>query len=82
MVGFHDVLVSDEHAVALVRELAVREERSPEFNRVVVYHLRDGRPSRRPGRTTTTCMPWMSSGPKIGKGFKPDGDPLGRTDGL
>ena len=42
MVGFHDVLVSEEHAVALVKELAVRRERNLEFNRVVVYHLRDG----------------------------------------
>lgn len=43
VVGFHDVLVSDEHAVALVVERAVRGERSLEFNRVVVYHMRDGK---------------------------------------
>jgi ketosteroid isomerase-like protein len=43
VVKFHDVLVSEEHAVALVKERAVRGERSLEFNRVVVYHLRDGR---------------------------------------
>jgi ketosteroid isomerase-like protein len=39
----HDVLVSEDHAVALVKERAVRAERSLEFNRVVVYHLRDGK---------------------------------------
>jgi uncharacterized protein len=40
VVEFHDVLASAEHAVALVKERAVRGERSLEFNRVVVYHLR------------------------------------------
>jgi ketosteroid isomerase-like protein len=43
VVEFHDVLLSDEHAVALVIERAVRGERSLEFNRVFVYHLRDGK---------------------------------------
>jgi ketosteroid isomerase-like protein len=41
VVEFHDVLVREDHAVALVKERAVRGERSLEFNRVVVYHLRD-----------------------------------------
>ena len=41
VVEFHDVLVSEDHAVALVKERAVRGERNLEFNRVVVYHLRD-----------------------------------------
>jgi ketosteroid isomerase-like protein len=36
VVDFHDVLVSEEHAVALVKERAVRGERNLEFNRVVV----------------------------------------------
>jgi ketosteroid isomerase-like protein len=38
VVGVHDVLQSEDHAVALVTERAVRGERSLEFNRVVVYH--------------------------------------------
>ncbi len=41
VVEFHDVLVSEDHAVALVKERAVRGERNLELNRVVVYHLRD-----------------------------------------
>jgi ketosteroid isomerase-like protein len=41
VVEFHDVLASEDHAVALVKERAVRGERTLEFNRVVVYHLRD-----------------------------------------
>ena len=43
VVAFHDVLVSDDHAVTLVTERAVRGDQSLEFNRVVVYHLRDGK---------------------------------------
>jgi uncharacterized protein len=43
VVEFHDVLLSEDHAVALVKERAVRGERSLEFNRVVVYHLREGK---------------------------------------
>jgi ketosteroid isomerase-like protein len=39
----HDVLVGPEHAVALVKERAVRGERSLEFERVNVYRLRDGK---------------------------------------
>jgi hypothetical protein len=41
VVEFHDVLVSEDHAVALVKERAMRGEWNPGFNRVVVYHLRD-----------------------------------------
>jgi ketosteroid isomerase-like protein len=41
VVGVHDVLVSDDHAVALVTERAVRGHHSLDFDRVVVYHLRD-----------------------------------------
>ncbi len=43
VVEFHDVLVSDQHAVALVRERAVRGERRLAYNRVVVYHIREGK---------------------------------------
>jgi hypothetical protein len=39
VVGFHDLLVSEDHAVALVTERAIRGERSLDFNRVVVYHV-------------------------------------------
>ena len=39
----HDVLVGSEYAVALVKERAVRGERSLEFERVNVYRLRDGK---------------------------------------
>ena len=39
----HDVLVGPEYAVALVKERAVRGERSLEFERVNVYRLRDGK---------------------------------------
>jgi ketosteroid isomerase-like protein len=42
VVGFHDMLVSDDHAVGLVKERAIRGERSLDFDRVVVYHLRGG----------------------------------------
>ena len=38
-----DVLLGAEHAVALVKERAVRGERSLEFDRVNVYHLREGK---------------------------------------
>jgi ketosteroid isomerase-like protein len=41
--GVHDLLVSDDHAVALVGERAIRGDRTLDLNRVVVYHLRDGR---------------------------------------
>lgn len=43
VVEVHDILVSDKHAVALVRERAIRGERSLDFNRVVVYHVRNGK---------------------------------------
>jgi hypothetical protein len=39
----HDVLVSDHHAVALVRERFCRGERCVDTDRVVVYELQDGR---------------------------------------
>lgn len=41
VVAFHDLLVSADHAVALVKERAVRGEATLEFDRVVVYHIRD-----------------------------------------
>ena len=43
VVAVHDVLVSDDHAVVLVTERAVRGEQSLEFRRVGVYRLRDGK---------------------------------------
>jgi len=43
LVEVHDVLVGAEHAVALVKERAVRGERSLEFDRVNVYHLQEGK---------------------------------------
>lgn len=51
----HDMLVSEDHAVGLVRERAVRGDRTLDFDRVVVYHLRDGKKPRS-GATTTTYM--------------------------
>lgn len=42
VIEFHDMLVNDRHAVALVRERAVRGECHLDFDRVVVYHIRDG----------------------------------------
>ena len=41
IISVHDVLISDDHAVALVHERAVRGERSLDFQRVVVYHAAD-----------------------------------------
>ena len=43
VVDVHDVLVSDDHAVVLVTERAVRGDRTHDFQRVGVYHLRDGK---------------------------------------
>jgi ketosteroid isomerase-like protein len=43
VVTVHDMLVSDDHAVGLVTERAIRGAESLEFNRVVVYHLRAGK---------------------------------------
>ena len=43
VVAVHEVMVKGDHAVGLVRERAVRGARTLEFDRVVVYHLRDGR---------------------------------------
>jgi uncharacterized protein len=43
LVEVHDVLVGSERAVALVKERAVRGQRSLEFERVNVYDLRGGK---------------------------------------
>jgi ketosteroid isomerase-like protein len=43
LVEVHEVLVGAERAVALVKERAVRGERSIEFERVNVYRLREGK---------------------------------------
>jgi ketosteroid isomerase-like protein len=43
VVAVHEFLVKGDHAVGLVRERAVRGARALEFDRVVVYHLRDGK---------------------------------------
>ena len=43
LVEVHDVLVGPERAVALVKERAVRGERTLEFERVNVYALRGGK---------------------------------------
>lgn len=38
----HDVLATDEHAVALLRERGQRNGRALDMNKVHVYHVRDG----------------------------------------
>jgi uncharacterized protein len=43
LVEVHDVLVGAQHAVAWVKERAVRGERTLEFDRVNVYRIDDGR---------------------------------------
>src|SRR5919205_556032 len=43
LVEVYEVLVGAEHAVALVKERAVRGEQRLEFDRVNVYRLRDGK---------------------------------------
>jgi hypothetical protein len=43
LIEVYDVLVGTQHAVAWVKERAVRGERSLEFDRVNVYRLDDGR---------------------------------------
>jgi uncharacterized protein len=43
LVEVREVLLGAEHAVALVKERAVRGERSLEFDCVNVYHLRGGK---------------------------------------
>ena len=43
LLEIHDMLVSDEHAVALVRERMGRHDESLELERVFVYHFREGR---------------------------------------
>ena len=40
LVEVREVLLGAKHAVALVKERAVRGQRSLEFDRVNVYHLR------------------------------------------
>jgi ketosteroid isomerase-like protein len=43
LVEIHDVLTSDDHAVVLARERFERDGRVVEANRVLVYHVRDGK---------------------------------------
>jgi ketosteroid isomerase-like protein len=43
LVEVREVLLSAQHAVALVKERAVRGQRSLDFDRVNVYHLRGGK---------------------------------------
>jgi ketosteroid isomerase-like protein len=43
VVGVHEYFVKGDHAVGLVREQAIRGPNSLQFDRVVVYHLRDGK---------------------------------------
>ena len=43
LVEVREVLLGAEHAVALVRERAIRGERSLDFDRVNVYQLRGGK---------------------------------------
>jgi hypothetical protein len=43
LVEIHDVLASDEHAVILARERFERDGREMELDRVLVYHVRDGK---------------------------------------
>jgi uncharacterized protein len=43
VIEVRDVLVSEVHAVALVKERAVRGERSLTFHRVVVYRIEGGK---------------------------------------
>lgn len=41
--GVREVLLGAQHAVALVKGQAVRGQRSLDFDRVNVYHLRGGK---------------------------------------
>ena len=43
MVEVREVLLGAQHAVALVKERTVRGQRSLDFDRVNVYHLRGGK---------------------------------------
>jgi len=43
LVEVREVLLGEKHAVALVKERAVRGHRSLDFDRVNVYHLRGGK---------------------------------------
>lgn len=42
VVEFHDLLVSDDHAVALVEERAHRGESALSYRRVLIFHVRNG----------------------------------------
>jgi hypothetical protein len=42
LIEVREVLLGAKHAVALVKERAVRGQRSLDFDRVNVYHLRGG----------------------------------------
>jgi ketosteroid isomerase-like protein len=42
VIDVHDLLTTDDHAVMLVTERAIRGEQALDFQRVVVYHLADG----------------------------------------
>jgi ketosteroid isomerase-like protein len=43
LVAIHDVLASDDHGIVLARERFERDGRVLEANRVLVYHVRDGK---------------------------------------
>jgi ketosteroid isomerase-like protein len=43
VVEVHDLLVSDDHAVALVEERAHRAEAALRYRRVLIFHVRDKR---------------------------------------
>jgi ketosteroid isomerase-like protein len=43
LVEIHDTLASDDHAVILARERFERDGRTLETNRVLLYHVRDGK---------------------------------------
>ena len=43
----HDVLASDEHAIALVEATGTRGGRTLQYNTAEIYHLRDGRVTER-----------------------------------
>jgi len=43
VVAVHEWFVKGDHAVGLVAERAIRGDRSLDFDRVVVYHLGDGK---------------------------------------
>ena len=43
LVEIHDALASDDHAIILARERFERDGRTLEANRVLLYHVRDGK---------------------------------------